>query len=133
MNEVIIRIKLNAIICDAPAKSFICGIKGHTGYFSSTKCIQEGEFINNKVVFLEQNSPLRTDYSFRSRQHEEHHVEKYLNQLTILETLNIGMVSAVPLDCMHLIFLGVNKTMLRFWIKGAMNIRLTPVLLDKAQ
>lgn len=43
------------------------------------------------------------------------------------------MVSAVPLDCMHLIFLGVSKTMLRFWLKGAINIRLTPVLLDKAQ
>lgn len=34
---------------------------------------------------------------------------------------------------MHLIFLGVNKTMLRFWIKGAINIRLTAVSLDKAQ
>lgn len=130
---IIIRIKLNAIICDAPAKSFICGIKGHTGYFSCTKCIQEGEFISNKVVFLEQNSTLRTDHSFRSRQHEEHHAEKYLSQLTIIETLNIGMISAVPLDCMHLIFLGVNKTILRFWIKGAINIRLTAVVLDIAQ
>lgn len=43
------------------------------------------------------------------------------------------MVSDVPLDCMHLIFLGVNKTMLRFWIKGAINIRWTAALLDKAQ
>lgn len=43
------------------------------------------------------------------------------------------MVSGMPLDCMHLIFLGVNKTMLQFWINGAINIRLTAVSLDKAQ
>lgn len=128
INEIIIRIKLNAIICDAPAKSFICGIKDHTDYFSCTKCIQEGEFINNKVVFLEQNSILRTDHSFRIKQHEEHHVEKYLSRPIILETLNTGMVSAVPLDCMYLIFLGVNKTMLRCWFKGAINVRLTTIL-----
>lgn len=133
INEVIIRIKLNAIICDAPAKSLICGIKGHTGYFSCTKCIQEGEFIHNKVVFLEQNSTLRTDHSFRNRQHEEHHAEKYLTKRTIIETLDIGMVSDVPLDCMHLIFLGVIKTMLRFWIKDTINIRWTAVSLDKEQ
>ncbi|XP_011688337.1 PREDICTED: uncharacterized protein LOC105450269 [Wasmannia auropunctata] len=133
INKMIIRIKLNAIICDAPAKSFICGIKGHTGYFSCTKCIQEGEFINNKVVFLELNSPLRTDHSFSTRQHEEHHVEKYLTQLTSIETLGIGIIFTVPIDCMHLIFLGVNKRILRFWIKGAINIRLPAVSLDKAQ
>lgn len=85
INNVNIRIHLNAIICDAPVKSFICGIKGHTGYFSCTKCIQEGEFIDNKVVFLERNSTLRTDESFRNRQYEEHHIEKYLiNQLNYL-------------------------------------------------
>lgn len=39
INERIIPIKLNALICDAPAKSLICGIKGHTGYFICTKCI----------------------------------------------------------------------------------------------
>lgn len=133
INGGIIRIKFNAIICDVPAKSFVCGIKSHTGYFSCIKCIQEGEFIHNKVVFLKQNSTLRTDLSFKSRQHEEYHVDKYLIKPTILETLNIGMVSDVPLDCMHLIFLGVNKTMLRFWIKGPINIRLIAVLLHKAQ
>lgn len=32
------------LICDSPAKSFALGIKSHTGYFSCTKCDQEGEF-----------------------------------------------------------------------------------------
>jgi len=129
----IISIKLNAIICDAPAKSFVCGIKSHNAYFSCTKCIQEGDFINNRIVFLELDSTLRTDYSFKIRQHKEHHIEKYQTQPTIIETLNIGMVSNIPLDCMHLIFLGVSKRLLQFWIKGKLNIRLSPVLLEKAE
>uniref|UniRef100_A0A8D8VVU2 Uncharacterized protein n=1 Tax=Cacopsylla melanoneura TaxID=428564 RepID=A0A8D8VVU2_9HEMI len=32
----IIKVKIEALICDAPAKSFILGIKGHTGYSSCT-------------------------------------------------------------------------------------------------
>lgn len=36
---------LNSILSDAPAKSFITYTKGHTGYFSCSKCIQEGDFV----------------------------------------------------------------------------------------
>jgi len=43
------------------------------------------------------------------------------------------MVSSILLDCMHLIFLGVSKKLLQFWIKGKLNIRLSLVLLEKAE
>ncbi|KAM7307871.1 hypothetical protein ISCGN_011507, partial [Ixodes scapularis] len=36
-----LRIELSALICDAPAKSYVLGIKGHNGYFSCTKCQTE--------------------------------------------------------------------------------------------
>lgn len=34
-------IELAAIICDAPAKSYVLGIKGHSRYFSCPKCTTE--------------------------------------------------------------------------------------------
>ena len=34
---------IHALICDAPAKSFVVSIKGHTGYSSCSKCKIEGK------------------------------------------------------------------------------------------
>lgn len=59
-------VTLNAILCDAPARSFITYIKGHTGYFSCPKCTQEGAFVSNRVIFPETHNTLRTDESFKN-------------------------------------------------------------------
>ncbi|XP_031356986.1 uncharacterized protein LOC116180936 [Photinus pyralis] len=120
-------VKLHAIVCDAPAKAYVCGIKNHTGYFGCPKCIQQGEFIENRVVFTETSSSERTDASFKNRIHPEHHRET-----TALEKLPIGMVSQVGLDYMHLVCLGVMKRLLQFWVKGKLNIRLKPNKLEEA-
>jgi len=45
------KVKIHSIICDAPARAFICNIKGHTGYFGCGKCVQEGSYVDNRVVF----------------------------------------------------------------------------------
>lgn len=42
-NEITIKVNLSALICDAPAKSFILSVKNHTGYFSCIKCIIRGQ------------------------------------------------------------------------------------------
>jgi len=52
VNNETYKVVINAIVCDTPAKSFITYTKGHTGYFSCSKCIQEGDFLNNRVVFF---------------------------------------------------------------------------------
>lgn len=54
-------VRIHALICDAPARAFVCGIKHHTGYFGCSKCIVEGDFLDHKLVYLEVNCPLRTD------------------------------------------------------------------------
>jgi len=96
-------ITLNAILCDAPAKSFITYTKGHTGYFSCSKCIQEGDFVRNRVVCeSEIHNMLRTNDTFKNRIHIEHHTGD-----SILEKLGIGMISQIPLDYMHLVCLVV--------------------------
>lgn len=112
------KILINAVLCDAPAKSFITYTKSDTGYFACSKCIQEGAFICKRVTYPEVNSPLRTDEFFRQRTQPEHHLGT-----SILENFNIGMVSQIPLDYMHLICLG-SRRLCQFWIRGPKDIRL---------
>lgn len=115
----ICRVVINAILCDAPAKSFIIYTKSHTGYFACSKCIQERDFVCNRIIYPEVNSLLRTDESFRQRTQPEHHTGT-----SILENLNIDMVSQIPLDYMHLCCLG-SRRLCQFWVRGSKDVRLT--------
>lgn len=121
INQFKINLKINAFICDAPAKAFITGVKNHNGYFGCSKCNVEGDFIQNRMTFPDLNGPLRTDDSFKNKLHAKHH-----RLDSILESLNVGMVSQVPLDYMHLVCLGVMKRMLQFWTVGSIDVRLKP-------
>jgi len=113
-------VSINAIVCDAPARSFITFTKGHTGYFACSRCIQEGDFVRNRVTFPETHCTLRSNDTFKHRIQPEHHTGN-----SILEKLPIGMVSQIPLDYMHLVCLGVVKRLIQFWLRGSKNVRLS--------
>lgn len=121
-----ITVNINAFICDAPAKAFVTCTKGHNAYFGCGKCSQEGEYVEHRVTFPEMNAPLRTDESFRLRLNEEHHKKR-----SILETLEIGMVSQFPLDSLHLGDLGATKKLGQFYVKGRHGVRMTKFHLDR--
>lgn len=55
-----IQCRLEALICDTPAKAFVLCVKGHAGY-SSCKCQIEGEYVGRRVCFPQINAPPRTD------------------------------------------------------------------------
>lgn len=118
--------KVSKLICDAPAKAFVLCVKSHTGYSGCTKCIQEGTYIDGRVTFPELNSPLRTDNSCRERLDEEFH-----KSTSAFAEIDLGFVSQVPLDYMHLICLGVMKRLLMFWTKGKKSVRIPEVALLK--
>ena len=80
-------------------------------YFGCGKCIQEGEYFNS-VCFAERFLD-QTDESFILRLQEEHHT-----RTSILETLNIDMVSQIPYKYIHLVCLGITRKLIRLWIKG---------------
>ncbi|CAN7949918.1 unnamed protein product, partial [Ixodes hexagonus] len=120
-----VRVELAGLVCDAPAKSYVLGIKGHNGYFSCTKCETEGEFINGRMCFPQLDAKLRTDQSFRDCAQEEHHVKG-----TELKKLSIDLVMQVPLDFMHLVCLGVVHKLLRLWLKGSNRYRLGTAVRD---
>ncbi|XP_063918815.1 uncharacterized protein LOC135134131 [Zophobas morio] len=111
--------RISKIICDAPAKAFILGVKGHTGYHGCTKCIDQGEYINGRVTFQSLVSPLRTDDSFKNKEDDDFHLYN-----SPLENLNVGLVSNVCLDYMHLVCLGVMKRLVLFWVKGKKDVRI---------
>ncbi|CAN7940366.1 unnamed protein product [Ixodes hexagonus] len=108
-----ISVRLTAIVCDAPARSFVKRIKGHTGYHGCERCCQKGLHIEGRMTFPELDAPLRTDESFRNRDDPYHHVGD-----SPFVQLGVDMISVFPLDYMHLVCLGVMRRLLQTWVRG---------------
>lgn len=123
-NGMNLRLKLQAMVCDAPAGAFLKCVKGHTGYSGCEKCTQEGEYLNHRIVFPETNASLRQDEDFIDMSDEGHH----LGSSPLLAT-SLGLVSGFPLDFMHLVCLGVMRH-LHLWLKGPLACRLSSRQVD---
>ncbi|KAM0736911.1 hypothetical protein ACS0PU_000004 [Formica fusca] len=110
INRIKYNVTLRCIICDSPARSYVKCTKQFNGYFSCDKCNEEGEF-RDRMVFLSESASLRTDDTFRSRMNEEHHIG-----ISPFESLPIDMIKQFPLDSLHVVFLGVMKSLLMSWL-----------------
>lgn len=90
-------------VCDVPAKSFILKIKGHSGFFSCTRCIQEGEYCEKRVCFpySELKCLERTHNAYINMAYEEHHIG--LTTSRLVELPGIDLVHTFPLDYMQCI------------------------------
>jgi hypothetical protein len=119
VDKIFYSFSLNCIIADAPARSFIKNIKNHNGYNSCENCECNGTWLG-RVILNELNCKLRSDVSFRNMIDKKHH-----NGETILSKINIGLVTQVPCEYMHLICLGVVKKFLKTWVKGKIPHRLS--------
>jgi hypothetical protein len=101
---------IRAFCCDAPARSFLAGVRYHTAKHGCTKCTQVGTYEKRRVVFQNQIVGSRDDQSYRDRRDPLHHAaynqEKNSHPL---EALEVGMVSQIPIEPMHLLDLGVMK------------------------
>lgn len=104
---------LRSFVCDSPARSFLCGVLGHQSLYGCSKCHQRCVRIEGKKTYLTVKGPPRTDDTFRNRTHLVHHQPQFRAEHTLLETLNVGMVSQVVLDPMHLMDEGVMGRMLQ--------------------
>lgn len=105
-------ISIRAIICDAPARSFILNIINHSGYNSCHKCNIEGNYVLHRVVFPTNSYPKKAGFQIRTHEHfiqkldSDHHTNK---TKLVIEDLNIDCISNVPIDPMHAAFLGVTR------------------------
>lgn len=94
-------------------------IFGHNGLHGCPRCTVKGVHVNHRTSFLDANAPLRTDESFRNQEDEEHHHGESV--LCKLNTFN--PVSNVPFDYMHLVLLGVFRTLVYMLLSGPKCVR----------
>ncbi|KAJ8017971.1 hypothetical protein HOLleu_44293 [Holothuria leucospilota] len=80
------KVKISAVVCDAPARAMVKAIKGHGGYGGCDKCVQHGVWLD-KATFPETNAALRKDQSFIDMEDENHHLGP-----TPLTEVGIGML-----------------------------------------
>lgn len=126
LNKKKVNVSIHYICCDAPAKSFILKVKGHTGFFSCTRCTIEGEHVNRRTCFpySQSKSTEKTHLDYINASDEDYHTNcDNISNLSELE--NLDLVKSFPLDYMHLVCLGVMKKLLMLWVqKGPLKVRL---------
>lgn len=88
-----IKIQLQAVLADAPARCFLKCIKYFTGYHGCDRCMQEGEYDGSRIIFPETDAVKRTDENFRSKNDEEHH-----RGVSPFESVSFDMVRGFPND-----------------------------------
>lgn len=117
-NKILKPFKINALICDAPARAFITGVRCHGHKHACSKCTAKREK-GSKVNYPTTVGRLRTDVSFSNRRDPFHHQKQYRARGSlVLEKLDLGLVSAVPLEIMHLLDLGMGKSILKAVVNG---------------
>jgi hypothetical protein len=112
-------VMIHSIVCDAPARSLLKGTKGHTAYYGCDRCTQRGEW-QGKMTYPATDAPLRSNKAFDSMLDSEHHREK-----STLSKLNVGLVTHVCLDYMHLVCLGIMRRLILLWMRGPLSCRLS--------
>ncbi|KAG0444568.1 hypothetical protein HPB47_013649 [Ixodes persulcatus] len=116
-------VKLTAMICDAPARSYVKAIIGHNGYHACERCSQKGQRIDGRQTFPDLYAPERTNASFRRYDDERHHTG-----VSPFMSLDIDMVTWFPTEYMHLVCLGVMRRLLKNWVCPGYSKRLSRVL-----
>ena len=116
-------VSVDGIICDAPAKAYILGIKNHTGYLCCSKCDIHGVWIKT-VCFPGKIGALRTDECFRTFSYYDGNKGYQMKRTILNEIPRLGLVTQVPLDPMHLVFVGVTRKLFLIWMFGRVSYKL---------
>ncbi|XP_065223862.1 uncharacterized protein LOC135848023 [Planococcus citri] len=109
--------KVRNFIADAPAKSFALNIKGHAGYNSCLRCDVKGHHLKKRTTFYVNSSRLNTLKIRNKKLFRKRKYDKLQNGSTPLSKLKgFDPIFNTPYDYLHLICLGVMKTLIHFWI-----------------
>jgi len=71
-------VKIKALICDTPARSYLKCVKGHMSFNSCERCHVKGEKHDDTTVFLHNHCTKRTDKEFRNFIDVNHHCSLHL-------------------------------------------------------
>lgn len=106
-----ISVSIHSFVCDAPARAYLKGIKGHSGYSSCERCTEVGEYVKGRVIFENISAVKRTDETFLLKLDPEHH----LIDSPLLDVKQLGLVSDFPIDYMHNVCLGIMRKLMNLW------------------
>lgn len=106
-------LKIQGVICDAPARQYLKCIKAHNGYNSCERCEVKGEYFEGRMVFQSTENVLRTTENFNTMSYPLHQ-----NGRSPFIDTNIDCIKEFPLDYMHLVLLGTVKRLLSFLKEG---------------
>lgn len=110
LNNIRVFLKIKAIICDAPARSYVKSVKGHTAGNGCDKCYVTGKK-GSKMCFCGTSAFSRTDDEFRNKNDPDYH-----KGASPFEQSSVDMVKDFAIDYMHCILLGIVKKLLRIWL-----------------
>ncbi|KAJ8935531.1 hypothetical protein NQ314_012749, partial [Rhamnusium bicolor] len=116
------KIKLEAFYCDAPARAYLKQIVGHNGKEACERCDIVSIYSREdkkRYYPTNSNAKLRSDEDFLNISSD--HVS---GQSPLLE-LDVGLVSNFVLDPMHLIYLGIMKRLINYWLEGKRQFKLS--------
>ncbi|XP_064472847.1 uncharacterized protein LOC135387672 [Ornithodoros turicata] len=111
-----LKVAIGCFICDLPARAFIKCITGHTGYYACERCELRGHHskTHKKRLYMDASAAKRSWVSFRNQVQREHH-----KGTSPLVELDIDLIKCVPYDYMHLVCLGVMRTMImQHWMSS---------------
>lgn len=111
-NGVSYKLSIRHYILDAPARAKVKCCIEHGGYCACEKCEVVGEYIDNRMTYMELHEILRTDQSFFNQEQPYHHTGR-----SRLEVIGTGLVSQFRLDSLHLVYFGVFKRLILAWKK----------------
>ena len=109
------------MVCDAPARCFVKGVKLVSGYNGCDRCAQHGEW-DGRVVYLNTDSEKRSDQSFGKKVAG---ADYHLDNSPFLK-LPIDMIYGFPCDYMHCVCLGVMRRLLLCWLEGPRINKISP-------
>lgn len=109
---------IHFFICDAPARAYLKQTFGHTSKLACDRCNIVGVYDrDSRTVNFAQNEiisyPKKKNSDFYSPK-----LKDYIKNKTPLTELKIKPVTQFPLDPMHLLFLGVLRRLLNFYVAG---------------
>ena len=120
-------VKIKGFVCDAPARTFIKCIKGHTAFYGCERCEQKEKRVKRRIVYPELNAAKRTDESFKNQTQAQHHKSDVISPLF---KLGVGLISQIPLEYMHLLCLGACRRILLHLLRGSRKVKISMTVAD---
>ena len=111
------KVQLHCIVADAPARSFLKNVLGHSSTDGCERCRVKADK-SKGMTFNQEDAVLRTDASLLNITEEGHEEGRHVKGPSPLSAVGVKLISHFVLDYMHLVLLGVTRKIMFSWTEG---------------